>query len=574
MSVVLSEPLLLPKAVAQRGEARALGGLLGLALVVLAVAVALPVAALLLLSFYGADGAFVGLANFIAYARGPNVLASLSNSLWLSAASAAICVTLAYGYAFALMHSCMPGRGLLRAIALVPLLAPSLLMAISLIYLFGNQGLLKDWLAVLGLGPAYGPFGIIAGSVLWTFPHALLILCTALASGDARLYEAAASLGASRWRIFLTVTLPASRYGLLISYVVVFVLVITDFGVPKVIGGNTQVLATDIYKQVIGQQQLQMGAVVALLLLLPAGLAFWVEQRLRARQSAALSVRAVPYRPSPCKPLDRALLLYCGLIAGALVLVMGVALFASLATYWPYKLQPTLANYNFDLMDGGGWASYVNSIKLACATAVLGAGLSFLTAYLVEKPRRFAAARGLLNAVASLPMAVPGLALGLGYILFFNAAWNPLHFIYGGHPGVVHGGAFLLGRPHHPADRAAPARPRVRAGGRVAGCALLEDLVARAPAGAAADPDPGGRLLLRERADHGLGRRLPLLARNHAGLGGRAGDGRCRRYRPGGRDGLPDLPQRRERPPLAGRPGAAADSKDAALARCIKTEKQ
>lgn len=432
MSVVLSEPLLLPQAVAQRGEARALGGLLGLALVVLGVAVALPVAALLLLSFYGADGSFVGLANFIAYASGPNVLASLGNSLWLSAASAAICVTLAYGYAFALMHSCMPGRRLLRAIALVPLLAPSLLMAISLIYLFGNQGLLKDWLAVLGLGPAYGPFGIIAGSVLWTFPHALLILCTALASGDARLYEAAASLGASRWRIFCTVTLPASRYGLLISYVVVFVLVITDFGVPKVIGGNTQVLATDIYKQVIGQQQLQMGAVVALLLLLPAGLAFWVEQRLRARQSAALSVRAVPYRPSPCKPLDRALLLYCGLIAGALVLVMGVALFASLATYWPYKLQPTLANYNFDLMDGGGWASYGNSIKLACATAVLGAGLSFLTAYLVEKPRRFAAARGLLNAVASLPMAVPGLALGLGYILFFNAAWNPLHFIYGG----------------------------------------------------------------------------------------------------------------------------------------------
>ena len=90
--------------------------------------------------------------------------------------------------------------------------------------------------------------------------------------------------------------MPASRYGLLISLVVVFVMVLTDFGVPKVIGGNTQVLATDIYKQVIGQQRLQMGAVVALLLLLPAVLAFWVEQRLRRAQGAGRQGQHLPAR--------------------------------------------------------------------------------------------------------------------------------------------------------------------------------------------------------------------------------------------------------------------------------------
>lgn len=410
------------------GERGPLAALLGVALLVLALGIALPVASLLAMSFYSADGSFVGLANFSAYLAGPNVGRSLFNSLYLAGLSAVISVSLAYGYAYALTQTCMPGRRFFRAVALLPILAPSLLMAISLIYLFGNQGLLKN---ALGFESIYGPPGIVIGSVLWTLPHALLIILTALATSDGRLHEAAASLGAGRWRIFRTVTLPASRYGLLISLVVVFVMVLTDFGVPKVIGGNTQVLATDIYKQVIGQQRLQMGAVVALLLLLPAVLAFWVEQRLRRAQGSALTVRAVPYQPSPSAGLDGAMLLYCSVIAMLLIGVMGVAVFAALATFWPYNLAPSFNNFRFDMMDGGGWASYGNSIKLAVGCAFFGAGLTFLSAYLVEKPRRFAAGRSLLNAVASLPMAVPGLALGLGYILFFNAGWNPLQGLYG-----------------------------------------------------------------------------------------------------------------------------------------------
>lgn len=405
-----------------------LGALVLGLLVVLLVAIALPVGTLLGHSFVSADGQFSGLAQFMAYARTPGVGRSLFNSLWLSALSSTLCVALAYGYAYGVVRSCMPLARLFRAIALVPLLAPSLLMAISLIYLFGAQGMLKSWL--LG-GSAYGPFGIVLGSVLWTFPHALMILCTTLASGDARLYEAAATLGAGRWRSFCQVTLPASRYGLMIAWIVVFVLVVTDFGVPKVIGGNTQMLATDIYKQVIGQQNLSMGAVVAMLLLVPAGLAFAAERHLRAKQAATMTVRAVPLVPQPHAPLDRALLVYCSLIALALLAVMGTAMLASLVSFWPYNLSLSFKHYQFDMMDGGGWASYGNSLTMAAATAVIGALLSFLSAYLVAKPTGWVRARQWLHAVATLPMAVPGLALGLGYILFFNAGGNPLHFLYG-----------------------------------------------------------------------------------------------------------------------------------------------
>src|SRR3546814_5662520 len=131
----------------------------------------------------------------------------------------------------------MPLKGLFRLVALAPILVPSLLPGIALFYLFGNQGLLK---ALLFGETIYGPIGIVIGSVFFTFPHAMIIITTALAISDARLYEAAECLKASRWKIFWTVTVPGARYGLLSAAFVVFNLVITDFGLPQVIGRSEE----------------------------------------------------------------------------------------------------------------------------------------------------------------------------------------------------------------------------------------------------------------------------------------------------------------------------------------------
>ena len=150
----------------------------------------------------------------------------------------------------------MPVKRLFRTIALIPILVPSLLPASALVYLFGNQGLLKG---LLFGGSIYGPIGIVIGEVFFTFPHALLIISTALAISDARLYEAARGAARHARRTFWTVTLPGARYGLISAAFVVFTLVITDFGVPKVIGGQFNVLAIDIYKQVVGQQNFADG---------------------------------------------------------------------------------------------------------------------------------------------------------------------------------------------------------------------------------------------------------------------------------------------------------------------------
>jgi iron(III) transport system permease protein len=404
------------------------GALALLALVLFFTAVA-PLAVLLAKSFQDAEGRFVGLANYLTYFQTPALFASVSNSLAIALVSTLITVTLAFIYAYALTRSAMRGKTLLRGIALVPLLAPSLLPAIALVYLFGKQGLLKGLMFGASI---YGPIGIVIGEVFWTFPHALIIVVTALSLADARLYEAAQALGASRLRVFLTVTLPGAKYGLVSAFFVVFALVITDFGVPKVIGGQTNLLATDIYKQVVGQQNFSMGAVVGMILLLPALFAFVAERIVQRKQVALVSARAVPYRPEPSPLFDMTMLLLAGMIAASILAIIGVAAYASFIKLWPYDLGLTLKNYQFDLMDGGGWQAYLNSLTMAGWTAVVGTVVIFSGAYLVEKTRGAPWLRGIVQAMAFVPLAVPGLVLGLSYIFFFNAPGNPLNFLYHG----------------------------------------------------------------------------------------------------------------------------------------------
>ena len=167
-------------------------GVIGLYLVA---ALALPLGLMLAKSFQGSREEFVGLTNYVRYFSTPALFRSIGNSLWVSILSTVITVPAAFGYAYALTRSRMPFRGFFKTVALVPILVPSLLPGLALVYLFGNQGLLKA--ALLGHS-IYGPIGIVMAEVFTTFPHALLIILAALALADARLYEAATALRASR----------------------------------------------------------------------------------------------------------------------------------------------------------------------------------------------------------------------------------------------------------------------------------------------------------------------------------------------------------------------------------------
>ena len=391
---------------------------------------ALPLLTILLKALQGKQEQFVGLANFIDYARTPALLDSLWNSLWVSAVVTAVAVPLAFGFAYALTRSRMRFKPLFRGITLIPLLAPSLLSAISLIYWFGNQGVLKGWLGRIGISEIYGAPGIVVAECFAVFPHALMILVTALSLSDARFYEAADAMGTSPARKFFTITLPGARYGLISAALVTFTLVITDFGIPKVIGGNFNVLATDVFKLVIGQQDFAKGSVVAILLLAPAVLTFGVDSYVSRRQTAMLTARAVPYAPKPSRGYDAVMTAYCVLIAFLVLAMLGMAIFASFASFWPYNLTPSLRHYTMGLVDAEVGVGFVNSLKMAAGTAVFGTALVFCGAYLLEKTRGMDGLRGVVRLLAMLPMAVPGLVLGLGYIFFFNEPANPLNGLY------------------------------------------------------------------------------------------------------------------------------------------------
>ncbi len=391
---------------------------------------AAPLAAILVQSVEGKDAAFVGLDNFIAYVQTPALKQSLWNSLWVSTLVTVIAVPAAFLFAYALTRSCMPFKGLFRTITLTPLLAPSLLSAISFIYWFGNQGVLTGLMRSLGIESIYGAPGIILSEIFSVFPHALMILVTALSLADARLYEAADAMGTSAQRKFFTITLPGAKYGLISAAMVTFTLVITDFGIPKVIGGNFNVLATDIFKLVIGQQDFQKGAVVGLILLAPALLTFFVDRFVQRKQTSMLTARAVAYAPAPSRGYDIAMTLYCVLVAVWMFAVLGMAIFASLVKFWPYDLSLSLNHYVFGLVDGEVGEAFANSLKLAASTALIGTAIVFIGAYLVEKTRGFSWIRPIVQLLALMPMAVPGLVLGLGYIFFFNNPGNPLNGLY------------------------------------------------------------------------------------------------------------------------------------------------
>ncbi|WP_432260686.1 putative 2-aminoethylphosphonate ABC transporter permease subunit [Cupriavidus sp. TMH.W2] len=404
-------------------------GVLAAVLLALVLFLLAPLCAILVNALLDRQGNFVGLAHFVTYLHTPYLLQSARNSVVLALSVASISVPAAFIFAYALTRSTLPAplKATFRLIALIPLLAPSLLSAISFVQWFGNQGVLK-WL--LGGVSIYGAPGIVIAEVYNTFPHALMILVTALSLADGRLYEAASALGTSNLRKFTTITLPSCKYGLISAATVTFTYVISDFGAPKVIGGDFNVLSIDVFKQVIGQQNFSMGAVVGMLLLIPSVISFVIDSVVRRKLRAQLTARSVPYVPKHNRWANFLLGAYSTVVCLLLLAVIGMAVYTSLIKLWPYDLTLSLRNYHTVLFESDMAVAYRNSLVLATTTAFFGSLIVFAGAYLIEKTRNLGFMRPAMHFLAVLSMAVPGLVLGLGYVVFFNHPSNPLNFLY------------------------------------------------------------------------------------------------------------------------------------------------
>lgn len=409
--------------------------LIGLVVLGLSASVLLPLGQLFSKAFYNKNGQFIGLDNFVTYFSTPALSGSLNNTLYISAMTTLIAVTLAFLFAYALTRSGIRGKRVFRAIALLPLFAPTMMHGIALTYLFGNQGLVTT--GIFGVLPfqwdidLYGPVGIILAEIVYVFPQAYLILAVSLAFADYQLYEAADTLGANHWRKFFVVTIPSVKYGIVSACFVCFTLSFTDFGAPKVVGGQFSVLATDVYKQVIGQQNMTMGATVGLLLIILALVAFVVDRIVERKQHAAVTAKSKPYRIKENRLRDLFYSMLCVSVSGFLLLLMAAVVLASFIKVWPYNLTLGLDHYDFSNVAGEGIEPLWNSILVALLTAVIGTAVTFITAYTIEKSQVWKGLRQAGYFLSILPLALPGMVIGLAYIFFFNNPSNPFHGMYG-----------------------------------------------------------------------------------------------------------------------------------------------
>ncbi|USK72047.1 putative 2-aminoethylphosphonate ABC transporter permease subunit [Peribacillus asahii] len=416
--------------------------LLSIILVFLGVLV-LPLATLFTKAFQHEDGTFVGLDNFIHYFSTPSLVQSFQNTLFIASMTTVISVSLAFVYAYCLVRTNIKGKAFFQFAALLPLFAPTMMHGIALMYLFGNQGLITTGFfgAIPGFNiDLYGPMGIIMAEVIYTFPQAFLIMLVALNGSDYRLYEAANTLGVHKVKQFMTITLSSVKYGLISAIFVVFSLSFTDYGAPKVVGGQYNVLATDVYKQVIGQQKMEMGATVGIILILPALVAFLVDQMTQRKQGSYISSKSMPYQISKNRKRDMLSLMFCFLVSACIMAIFTAVALAASVKVWPYDMSLTWKHFELKSYTGDGLTAYKNSLIAAALTAVFGTIFTFISAYAIEKIRKMMGLRKLGHFLSIVPLAIPGLVIGLSYVFFFSqpeinvlgfTISNPLNFLYG-----------------------------------------------------------------------------------------------------------------------------------------------
>ncbi|MDA3939546.1 MAG: ABC transporter permease subunit [Spirochaetia bacterium] len=411
------------------------GGLIGIFLLIFLALPVLNIIRLSLTEYLPKQHEFTGkitLANFIDYFKNPSMVQSLLNSLWIAIWSMLFTTVLAFIFAYGLTRTTIRWKKALYYIAMVPLVAPSMLQAMALISLFGSNGLITAGLLNTEWN-IYGPNGIIISEVLYCFPHAMVILYTTLSAVDSRLDEAAASLGASGLSSFFKITIPTARYGIFSAAALVFNLAITDFGNPIIIGRGYKVLSTEIYLQVIGMQRFDLGTTVAVILMVPSILAFLLNYYFTKKSASMISSLANPEIP-PSRPAKKWIFtIYSWFIAFVLLSIVGVIVYKSFVKVWMYNWTPTLSHFNFRIP--GGMGVLWTSLWISLIVGFLGAFLTMLNGYIIEKKNPFFAQPLYLFSI--IPAAIPGLVMGLGYILIFNTRFMNLDDILYGMPLLI-----------------------------------------------------------------------------------------------------------------------------------------
>ncbi len=390
-----------------------------------------PLYSILQLSFF--KGGEVSLAtftldNFYKYFTTTYTLNALWHSLYISFVTTIFVIVITFFFAYGATRTTIKGKSFFKSIIMMPLIAPSIMQALALIYLFGRNGLITSHLIETDWN-IYGPIGIIVSEVLYCLPHSFVILFTTLSAVDIRLDEAAESLGASPLKVFTKITLPSAKYGIFSAAALTFNLTITDFGNPVVIGGNYNVLATEIYSQVTNLYRFDLGATISIILLVPSMIAFLLNYYISRRSFSMISGAARPFIP-PSRLLKKVIFTsYSAIVSASIILIFATVIIGSFVKVWPYDWSLTLDHYTFPSI--GGYSAIWTSFWISIIVGVIGSFVTLVAGYVMETRKPFF--KQTLYFFSVMPAAIPGLVMGLGYILAFNRPY----FSFYGTPWII-----------------------------------------------------------------------------------------------------------------------------------------
>jgi iron(III) transport system permease protein len=286
----------------------------------------------------------------------------------------------------------------------------------GLVLLFGDNGLVTNLLGInIGL---YGYKGIIFGSVLYSFPVAFLMFHDSLQYEDYTIYEAAGVLGMSKWRQFCAITMPSMRRTIVSAMLAVFTMIFTDYGVPLMTGGTEMTLPVYMYREVIGMMNFSGGAVVGVVLLMPAIAGFLMDLRNSSEAGSSSTVtKAFCIEENKRRDIS----VYCLFAVIFLILCMPIAAFVCLSFVKQYPIDMTFSLDQLKkLMDSGLGMYFINSMAVALLTSLVGTCLAYFAAYVSARGQK-SLPHQIMHLISMLPLAIPGVVLGLSYVFSFKA---------------------------------------------------------------------------------------------------------------------------------------------------------
>lgn len=343
-------------------------------------------------------------------------LSAIKNSLFMTLISTISCTSVAFLFAYVNARLNVPCKGIFKFVALLPIVSPPFIVALSYILLFGVQGIITHGIFGLNLD-IYGRFGLWIVQTVTFFPYAYSIIYGVVCSISTNLEYAAYNAGATRLQVFRDIFFPLCRPGIAGGALIAAINVLTDFGNPMMIGGDLALLPTEAYMQISGWYDMTTASVLAVALLVPA-LSIFVINRcwVGKRSYVTITGKEVSLNPFPLpKWLKWSLWTLTMLISAFILMVYGTLLVGAFTKTWGYDWSLTLANLQYVFIKGDQiW----NSIKFAFLSSVGAAFLAIILAYIVQ--RKQVGINKILDFIAILPGAIPGIFLGIGFVMAFN----------------------------------------------------------------------------------------------------------------------------------------------------------